>query len=550
MSALLSTVIFSVLEILRVSTSNISAPSDLSAMNSDDACIIITDLTVSFSSSTDAPDSALDPSQWYCIDKDLYLHTAQQSAWLHIAQARETSLTADDLVITNIKVGELDAADALDNSWESRPGGIWVLRSSYTGDSQHAVTGVDVLFGVDAVDPRPQWTLTESPLQLNAQPEVPVARLTIRHGIPTLRPDVPALRAREDGTFKMLQISDTHMVTGVGVCTDAMDAYGQPLPTSEADPLTVKFLEGILDLEEPDLVILAGDQLHHGIPDTQSALFKVVAPLIERSIPYAPVFGNHDDEGAYALSRKEQMSILQDLPFSLCEPGPEQIDGIGNYYHEVFSHSSSELPLATLFFLDSHGEIESEVKDPDYDWIKQSQIEWFTYSSRMLRRAREKDGNYNYPHVSLAFMHIPIPEYGDSDLTIKAGQRGEPTEGPSFNSHFYDALVREGVVAVGCGHDHVNDFCGLLPQHKNEGLQQHGSNITQLGPWLCYGGGSGFGGYGSYDGKQFYRRTRVWELDLNEGGIKTWKRVEYDQERVDELALVEWGVVIAPTQTA
>ena len=94
------------------------------------------------------------------------------------------------------------------------------------------------------------------------------------------------------------------MVTGVGVCKDAVDGHGQPLPESEADPLTVEFLGGVLDVEKPDLVILTGDQLHHDIPDSQSALFKVVAPMIERSIPYAAVFGNHDAEGAYALSRK------------------------------------------------------------------------------------------------------------------------------------------------------------------------------------------------------------------------------------------------------
>ena len=27
-----------------------------------------------------------------------------------------------------------------------------------------------------------------------------------------------------------------------------------------------------------------------------------------------------------------QMSILENLPFSLCESGPEQVDGIGNFY--------------------------------------------------------------------------------------------------------------------------------------------------------------------------------------------------------------------------
>jgi metallophosphoesterase superfamily enzyme len=94
------------------------------------------------------------------------------------------------------------------------------------------------------------------------------------------------------------------MVTGIGVCKDAIDGRGRALPESAADPLTVDFLKKTLDTEKPDLVILAGDQLHHDIPDSQSALFKVVAPLIDRAIPWAAVFGNHDSEGTYALSRK------------------------------------------------------------------------------------------------------------------------------------------------------------------------------------------------------------------------------------------------------
>jgi predicted phosphodiesterase len=76
------------------------------------------------------------------------------------------------------------------------------------------------------------------------------------------------------------------------------------LPESEADLLTVDFIGRILNIEKPDLVILTGDQLHHDIPDSQSAPFKVVAPITERSIPFAAVFGNHDSEGIQALSRE------------------------------------------------------------------------------------------------------------------------------------------------------------------------------------------------------------------------------------------------------
>ena len=264
----------------------------------------VTDLTVCIFSPTVPPSTCeLNPRIWHRVEKDLYLYTSQQRAWLYVALANEEELVAEDLLVMDIRFGELKPSS--DHSWESRPGGIWVLRSKFSGKIDQAVTEVDVLFGVDAVDPRPQWTLMRSSLQLNAQPKIPVARLSVLRGRAKPRPDASAaLRVREDGKFKIVQISDTHMVNGVGVCKDAVDAHGNDLPESEADPLTVQFIGNVLDVEKADLVILAGDQLHHDIPDSQSALFKVVAPIIERSIPFAAVFCNHDSEGIHALPRE------------------------------------------------------------------------------------------------------------------------------------------------------------------------------------------------------------------------------------------------------
>ena len=184
--------------------------------------------------------------------------------------------------------------------------------------------------------------------------------------------------------------------------------------------------------------------------------------------------------------------------------------------------------------------ISSKINNPDYEPIKQSQIDWFTETSQAQRSAREKDDNHHRFHLSLAFQHIPLPEFGDPYLSICDGHRREPSEGPSFNSHFYDALVKEGISALGCGHDHVNDFCALLPQKTQQDGDKH--------LWLCYGGGSGFGGYCSYGGTRFHRRTRVWELHTGTGSLKTWKRVEYAMNRVDELVLVESGAVVDPRE--
>jgi len=267
---------------------------------------VITDLTVCFFPPTTSPSTCeLDSRVWHRIEKELYLNAYPRRAWLYVAMADEEDLTADDQLVIDIRIGDIPPKLSSGNLWESRPGGIWVLRSKLSGMIDQAVTEVDVLFGLDAVDPRPQWVLMQSPLQLDGQPEIPVARLSVLHGRAKPGLHAPAaLRFNKDGIFKIVQISDTHMVTGVGVCKDAIDAHGRNLPESEADPLTVEFIGKILDVEKPDLVILTGDQLHHDIPDSQSALFKVVSPIIERSIPFAAIFGNHDSEGIHALSRE------------------------------------------------------------------------------------------------------------------------------------------------------------------------------------------------------------------------------------------------------
>lgn len=117
-------------------------------------------------------------------------------------------------------------------------------------------------------------------------------------------------------------------------------------------------------------------------------------------------------------------------------------------------------------------------------------------------------------------------------------ERTPPTHGRQHRVAAY-------VTAVGCGHDHVNEFCGLKYQQQDH--QGNGSSTSQSGPWLCYGGGSGFGGYSSYDGKRYHRRTRVWELDTSNGSIKTWKRIEYSGVRTDEIVLTDGGAVVAPS---
>jgi hypothetical protein len=256
---------------------------------------VVTDITLTKCSTLNVFSSCkLDAASWRRIDKDLYLRRGVfSSAYLHVQRKREEELTAEDKVVVDVSVGRLNpdvvAAKSSSNykrgehrgadhhrqkgeeKWEARPGGLWIKRSSKRGvsDSKSAVTGVDVLFGDDAVEARPGWEITGTAMLLDAGSGVPGAHLTIRRGAEH-EVHQPAPRIMENGRFKIMQLADLHLSTGVGQCRDAVpeDWNGGKC---EADPRTLDFVEKILEEEKPNLVVLSGDQVNgETAPDAQT----------------------------------------------------------------------------------------------------------------------------------------------------------------------------------------------------------------------------------------------------------------------------------------
>ncbi|KAF2663614.1 Metallo-dependent phosphatase [Microthyrium microscopicum] len=513
--------------------------------------LVVTDITVNICR---VGKCKLDESKWHRIDKDLYLKSGWLSkAYVHIQRKKEEDLSHDDKVVVDVRVGRLDPStgekgDAAEK-WETRPGGIWLKRSSgrHVSDTDKAVTSVDVLFGADAVDPRPNWQVRDQGLRLDYSKESLEARLTIRRGQPA-KIERPTVRVGKDGKFKIMQASDLHMSTGLGVCRDPEPA-GYNNGKCEADPRTLEFVARLLDEEKPDLVILSGDQVNgETAPDSQSAIFKLLELFTSRKIPYAAIMGNHDDEGS--LSRAEMVDLISEMPYSLTTSGPPTLPGSGNYYLQVMSHNGHHSAL-TIWLFDTHSYSPDEKKYHGYDWIKDEQIRWFKDVAGGLKSSNAK---YSHIHLDMAFIHIPIPEYRDAGMMV--GDRKEGVTAPLYNSNFYDALIDMKIPVVSCGHDHANDYC-LFPDKQKailegvtatspaaEGTSPNKKDFDKI--WMCYAGGAGFGGYGGYGG--YHRRIRFFELDANEARITTYKRLEYGEtkKRLDEHAIVDQGRVVVP----
>lgn len=303
---------------------------------------------------------------------------------------------------------------------------------------------------------------------------------------------------RDDQTFTIVQFTDTHFQNA-----------------EPADELTRALMEKTLDLERPDLVMLTGDIIDGGNSLDSAASWRyAVEPIESRHIPWAAVFGNHDDEGS--LTRRQLMDVQRSSAFCLSEPGP--VSGVGNYVLRVFASRGDRI-AALLYALDSNSY--SETKLDGYGWIRRDQIAWYLEVSAQLI---EETGELL---PALAFFHIPLPEYNEVwDFHPCVGVKYENVCCPKINTGFFAAMHERGdVLGTFVGHDHINDYEGNL-----------------YGIRLCYGRGSGFNTYGR-DG--FPKGARVIRLSEGVRNFETWLRLDTGERVVQNIVHEPQGRVLS-----
>jgi len=144
------------------------------------------------------------------------------------------------------------------------------------------------------------------------------------------------LQFRGDGTFTIVQFTDLHWHNG-----------------EESDLRTRRLMAQVLDREHPDLAVMTGDVISgSACLDPGRSWRESLDPIIERQIPWATVFGNHEEESG--LSRHELMAAQREMPHCLAQPGPDGLTGVGNYALTVHDAGGQHRPC-TLYLLDSNG---------------------------------------------------------------------------------------------------------------------------------------------------------------------------------------------------
>ena len=161
-------------------------------------------------------------------------------------------------------------------------------------------------------------------------------------------------------------------------------------------------------------------------------------------------FGNHDyDFKTPAVALYNQMQKTPNCVMPV-------LQGKNTDYSLPILSSNGKRTAAVLYCIDTHNK-PAIGGIGGYQWISHNQITWYRQRSMVYK---QKNGGRPVP--SLAFLHIPLPEFNYATANTQCpmyGSRLEKAYSPSINSGMFASIKEMGdIMGVFCGHDHDNDY--------------------------------------------------------------------------------------------
>lgn len=248
-----------------------------------------------------------------------------------------------------------------------------------------------------------------------------------------------------------------------------------------------RFLDVAYDRFKPDLVILAGDnilgnhicdsRIPHGPPVTdpakelravKKAIDYLVAPIAARGIPFAVVFGNHDDTPHF--TKEDMAEIYRSYPGCYGLGGEAETGDADTDVVTIFSSDGARAAY-NLWLVNSVRHLPDGSSE---EFVSERAVAWYEKTSRAF--AAENGGK---PVPALWFQHIPLPEtrrvIAECDPGDRAAVKGPdgkwyrlcrgkgvmhryPRMCVRSNGEFEAMKACGDVKAVVTGHDHINHF--------------------------------------------------------------------------------------------
>lgn len=226
-----------------------------------------------------------------------------------------------------------------------------------------------------------------------------------------------------------------------------------------------QYLRTVIPRYNPDLIIITGDLVYGEFDDSGASFTDFVEFMDSFGIPWAPVFGNHDNESAMGVDWQCQQ--LVDSQYCLFKQ--RTLTGNGNYTVGI---KQDDTIKRVFFMLDSNGcsSMSSATRANGHTTSNQGfgsdQISWYTNQAGLIKN--------QYPNVKISFaFHIQplvfadaLAKYGYPTVPINLDRVGDDGDfgyiGRKLKGGFDDSYaVWNGIKSLGAdsifvGHEHCN----------------------------------------------------------------------------------------------
>ena len=227
------------------------------------------------------------------------------------------------------------------------------------------------------------------------------------------------IQAEEGREFRILQLTDTQIID------PGQSRY--PERVGSTTPLTDEdfyydcfyYIEEAVKQADPDLIIMTGDIVYGEFDDNGTSLQKIVAFMESLGIPWAPVFGNHDNESTKGVTWQCQQ--FEEAEHCLFKRG----ETVGNSNYSIGIVQGNKM-IKVIYMLDSNGcgngksysympsfgEYNQNEKITTLATIGRSTMEWLDETSKNITAV------LGYTPSKFAAFHIPIEEFGKAIRSI------------------------------------------------------------------------------------------------------------------------------------
>ena len=373
-----------------------------------------------------------------------------------------------------------------------------------------------------------------------------------------------SLPVHEDGSFRVLQITDMHLISN---------------GTNKRDKQSMQWLAEAIEMSQPDLVVMSGDITGNRTKDRDKGILAVANFMEEHEIYWTYAFGNHDGEhgknennketwlgkqgtrtevstvcknakydkskgelfyGDNTRGNKQIFDLLGGYAYCLLRQDPLEKEhskemGIGNYVIDLVNQQGET--VYALIHMDSHAKTYFEpvgnqkgakgCQDAGYLGLTDMQLKWYEdiiqpYAQKDIKTAlimhvphygyrelvEEQDGETDYAMPKFKERTSVADAIAKQQFKDTKFMKNEGIYGPRWDEGLevlLDQYKSTNLVTV--GHDHNN--CFFLKKDISHKYADEAEQPNEI--LLCYGRCSGVNAWG----RRVDVGATVYDIDTN-----------------------------------